>query len=188
MATERQIEANRLNAVSSTGPRTCKGKAASSMNALKSGLDAFSQFVYGEERDDFISLQQEYTARFQPATPEERFRLDTMLRSEWVLRRLHRAEAHLWEYYTLQASRSDGVPLGEALAKNSTVFMRLQRRVTLNERAYKEAKAELERLQSARQPQQNRSETPKLASLSAGINRHGVENERVLQERSSDPS
>jgi hypothetical protein len=28
----------------------------------------------------------------------------------------------------------------------------------------------------------------KLGSLSAGINRHDVENERVLQERSSDPS
>jgi len=87
---------------------------------------------------------------------EERFQLDNMLRSEWVLRRLHRAEAHLWEYYTLQANRTDGVPLGEALAKNSTVF---------NERAYKEAKAELQRLQTARQPQQNRSETPKLASF-----------------------
>lgn len=29
---------------------------------------------------------------------------------------------------------------------------------------------------------------PELGSLCAGINRHDVENERVLQERSSDPS
>jgi len=172
MATERQIEANRLNAESSTGPRTPEGKAASSMNALKSGLDAFSQFVYGEEQDDFIILQQEYTARFQPVTPEERFQLDTMLRSEWVLRRLHRVEAHLWEYHTLKASRSDGVPLGDAFANHSTVFMRLQRRVTLNERAYKDAKAELQSLQAARQAadarpeaQQNTTQTPKLGSF-----------------------
>jgi len=172
MATERQIEANRLNASSSTGPRTPEGKAASSMNALKSGLDAESQFVNGEDPVDFMDLQEEYTARFQPVTPEERFHLDTMLRSEWVLRRLHRPEAHLWEYYTVQASRTDGVPLGEALANNSTVFMRLQRRVTLNERIYKEAKAELQRLQAVRQAadtrpqlQQNTTQSPKLGSF-----------------------
>jgi len=37
-------------------------------------------------------------------------------------------------------------------------------------------------------PIANKRLAPKLASLSAGINRHDVENERVLQERSSDPS
>jgi len=163
MATERQTEANRLNAESSTGPCTPEGKAASSMNALKSGLDADSQFVHGEDSVDFMDLQEEYTARFQPAT---------LLRSEWVLRRLHRAEAHLWDYHTTPASRTDGVPLGDAFANHSIMFMRLQRRVTLNERAYKEAKAELQRLQTARQaaqarpePQQNTTQTPKLASF-----------------------
>ena len=38
------------------------------------------------------------------------------------------------------------------------------------------------------QKQKTRSQPGKLASLCAGINRHDVENERVLQERSSDPS
>jgi hypothetical protein len=36
MATIRQIEANRRNAKKSTGPTSVAGKAASSMNALKS--------------------------------------------------------------------------------------------------------------------------------------------------------
>jgi hypothetical protein len=39
MSTEAQINANRLNAQKSTGPRTPEGKAASSLNALKSGPD-----------------------------------------------------------------------------------------------------------------------------------------------------
>ena len=39
MATLPQIEANRLNAQHSTGPRTPQGKAVSSQNAFKSGLD-----------------------------------------------------------------------------------------------------------------------------------------------------
>ena len=48
MTTQKQIEANRMNSQRSTGPRTEERKRASSMNALKSGLDAESQFVLGE--------------------------------------------------------------------------------------------------------------------------------------------
>ena len=150
MATLRQIEANRLNAQKSTGPRTPQGKAVSSQNALKSGLDAESQFVTGEDRSEFAALQGEYIARFQPLAPEERFQVDTLLRSEWILRRLFRAEAQLWEYHALRADRSEGVPLGEALVAGNEVFRRLQRRITLAERSYKDAFAELERLQRAR--------------------------------------
>jgi capsule polysaccharide export protein KpsE/RkpR len=150
MPTLRQIEANRLNAQKSTGPRTPQGKAVSSQNALKSGLDAESQFVTGEDRADFAQLQDEYIARFQPLTPEERFQVDTLLRNEWILRRLFRAEAQLWEYHAIRADRSEGVPLGEALVAGNEVFRRLQRRITLAERSYKEAFTELERLQRAR--------------------------------------
>ena len=150
MATLPQIEANRLNAQKSTGPRTPQGKAVSSQNALKSGLDAESQFVVGEDRAAFAALQDEYRARFQPLAPEERFQIDTLLRSEWILRRLFRAEAQLWEYHAMRADRSEGVPLGEALVAGNEVFRRLQRRITLAERSYKEAFAELDRLQRAR--------------------------------------
>ena len=45
MASQKQTEANRLNAQKSTGPRSPEGKAASSMNALKSGIDAKSQII-----------------------------------------------------------------------------------------------------------------------------------------------
>jgi hypothetical protein len=101
MSTQRQIDANRLNALQSTGPRTAQGKAVSSQNALKSGLDADSQFVIGQSRQEFAELQDEYTARFLPRTPDERFLVDT-----------------------LRASRSEGVPLGEAFGTASDVFMR----------------------------------------------------------------
>jgi hypothetical protein len=152
MPTQRQIEANRLNAQKSTGPRTPEGKAVSSQNALKSGLDADSQFVIGESGDEFAAFQHEYTTRFQPMTPEERFQVDTLIRNEWILRRLFRAEAHLWEYHVIRADRSEGVSLGAALMAADQVFRRLQRRITLAERSYKEAFAELERLQRARTP------------------------------------
>ncbi|MGA2193759.1 MAG: hypothetical protein ABSH40_00700 [Bryobacteraceae bacterium] len=150
MATLAQIEANRLNAQQSTGPRTPQGKAVSSQNAFKSGLDADSQFCYGEKRTDFYRLQVEYFARFQPRSPEERFQVDSLIRNEWMLRRVFRAEAHLWEFHTTRASRFDGVPLGEAFHNAHPEFMRLHRRITLFEKSYKDSFAQLQALQQDR--------------------------------------
>ena len=165
MSTQKQIDANRLNAQKSTGPRTEEGKRASSQNAMKSGLDAESQFVLGESRQEFAELQASYFDRFAPTTPEARFQVDNLVRNEWLLRRYHRVEAQLWEYQTSLCDRKTGVQLGEAFAKASTIFMRLQRRVNAAEKAYKEAMAELTRLQEASQPQQTKDETPQLASF-----------------------
>ena len=56
MSTLSQIEANRRNAQHSTGPRTAEGKAASSMNALKSGIDAESSVIPGEDPADLAAI------------------------------------------------------------------------------------------------------------------------------------
>ena len=72
MATDKQIEANRLNAKKSTGPRSVAGKAVSSMNALKSGVDAKSDVIRGEDPADLQALTDAYMERYQPATIEER--------------------------------------------------------------------------------------------------------------------
>jgi hypothetical protein len=168
MPTQKQIEANRLNALHSTGPRTPEGKRASSQNALKSGLDADSQFVLGESREDFALLQAEHYSHFAPRTPEARFQVDKLIRSEWFLRRFFRVEAHLWEYHTMQAERGTGVELGEAFSNASPIFMRLQRRITAAEKAHQEAVAELQRLRRLSQPQETKAETPELASFLPG--------------------
>jgi hypothetical protein len=49
MPTILQIEANRRNAQNSTGPRTDQGKAVSRFNALKTGIDARSHVIPGED-------------------------------------------------------------------------------------------------------------------------------------------
>jgi len=149
MATQRQIEANRLNALKSTGPRTTEGKAASCLNALKSGLDSESKFVTGEERADFQKLQTEYFEMLRPRTPFERFQVDRLIRSEWLLRRMMRVESHLWEYYCQRVCHSEGVPLGESFAKDSPTFMRLHRRNAALEKSYADAWSELERTRQA---------------------------------------
>ena len=165
MSTRKQIRANRLNAQKSTGPTSEEGKHVSSQNALKSGLDAESQFVLGESREEFAQLQSEYFERFQPDTPELRCQVDNLIRNEWLLRRYFRVEAHLWEYHTMLADRSSGVQLGEAFSKANPIFMRLWRRVSAAEKAQKEAMAELKRLQQLPQPEETATETEEMGSF-----------------------
>jgi len=171
MATQKQIEANRRNAQASTGPVTPEGKAASSRNALKSGLDAESQFVLGETREEFAEFQEEWYNYIAPRNPEERYQLDNLIRNEWFLRRYFRIESQLWEYHSMLAQRATGVELGEGFSKASPVFMRLQRRIAAAEKARSEARQALDRLRAhpdpdpAPQPRETTAETPKLASF-----------------------
>ena len=153
MATIKQIEANRLNAQRSTGPCSAEGKAVSSMNALKSGIDAESQIIRGEDPAALATLTSEYYDRFQPTTPEQRHYLDTLIRDDWQLRRFAKVDAQIWEYERETAFRPDeNSPLGQAFAEASSTFVRLQRRMDAAQRSYKNALHELERLQSAPEP------------------------------------
>ena len=134
MSTQKQIDANRRNAQSSTGPVTPEGKAASSRNALKSGLDAESQFVPGESREDFAELQAQYEQDYAPATTQERRLVDTLLRNEWLLRRYHRIEAHLrraynrtWDRLERMQRERHKMPLDEAL-KRTQIWLNAEAR------------------------------------------------------------
>src|SRR5260370_8178190 len=69
MSTERQIEANRLNAQHSTGPTTPEGRAAVRLNGLKYGLYAETLILPGEDPADFDALLHRLHAQHQPAPP-----------------------------------------------------------------------------------------------------------------------
>ena len=171
MSTAHQIQANRLNSQHSTGPRSDEGKRASSQNALKSGLDAASQFLPGESPEEFAQLKTELYDHHAPANPDERFHVDQLVRNEWFLKRYARVEDQLWLYNARLAERGTGVELAEAFSKANSIFMRLQRRITAAEKSHKDALAELKRLRAAApppQPQETKAETPDLASFLIG--------------------
>jgi len=153
MATIKQINANRLNAQKSTGPRSVEGKARSSQNALKSGIDAESLIIRGEDRAALEALTQEYVERFRPVTPEQRHYVDILIRDDWQLRRLAKVDTQIWEHeLALPLKYNENAPEGRAYASGSTTFFRLQRRMDATERSYQRPLHELHRLEVAQVP------------------------------------
>jgi hypothetical protein len=149
MASQKQLEANRLNASKSTGPRSLQGKARSSMNALKTGIDAESQIIRGEKVANLEALSTDYHQRFHPTTPEQRMLVDTLVDAEWLLRRFRKVEAQLWEKEALSAYKpNEDVILAQAYWSGVDRFARLQRRIDTAHKNYRTALQELERLQT----------------------------------------
>jgi len=87
MATQSQIDANRLNAQKSTGLVTETGRAVSRFNALKRGIHAKSQVIPGDDPAELEQLAADYHRQCRPTTPEQCFLVDTLINADWLLRR-----------------------------------------------------------------------------------------------------
>ena len=91
-----QIEANRANARRSTGPRTEDGKARSSQNARLHGLCSRQLYLADEEEAAiFASLRSALFAQLAPAGELELIHFETIIHSQWNLRRCRMNEASL---------------------------------------------------------------------------------------------
>ena len=92
MATIKQIEANRRNALKSTGPATPEGKAAVRLNALSHGLRARTVVLPGERPEEFQQLCDDLEAEWRPKSRTEQFYVEQMAVSQWKLNRMEMAE------------------------------------------------------------------------------------------------
>ena len=169
MSSLRQIAANRINSEKSTGPRSAEGKAASSMNALKSGIDAQSNIIRGENAADLEALAAVYYRECQPVTALEQFYVDILIRNDWQLRRLERADTEVWEYQLQGYSRSlPDCEFGRAYCGASSVFARFQRRKNDILRSNILARQELQKLKAERptdpppQPAESKPTNPEI--------------------------
>ena len=88
MATDKQIEANRINALLSTGPRTPEGKAIASRNAVRHDLLSRAFVLESECTQRFETLVDAFYAEYQPTTPTEAALVEDMATSRWRLLRL----------------------------------------------------------------------------------------------------
>src|SRR5436305_7734194 len=112
MATTKQIEANRRNALQSTGPKTPEGKAAVRLKALRHGLRARTVVLPGENSEEFQQLCDDLEAEWKPKSRSEQFYVEQMAISQWKLTRMEMAELSTFDQVTTPAIQ---VPLLDRL-------------------------------------------------------------------------
>ncbi len=91
MATEKQIQANRLNALKG-GVKTEKGKAAVRLNAVSHGLLSKEVLLPGEDGCRLAALRNQYLVELQPEGELENLLVERIVSSSWRLRRALRIE------------------------------------------------------------------------------------------------
>ena len=97
MSSLKQIEANRRNALKSTGPTTPEGKERSRGNALRHGLTSETVIAALEDAEDYQAFEAAVIADYDAETAVERelvLRLASVL---WRLRRATGTETALFE-------------------------------------------------------------------------------------------
>jgi hypothetical protein len=100
MTSFRQIEANRRDAIRSTGPNTAEGKHRSRANALRHGLCAEIVIEIVEDVEDYRALEAAVIADYDAQTAVER---ELVLRLASLLWRLRRATAIETDLLRIQA-------------------------------------------------------------------------------------
>ena len=105
MSSLKQIEANRRNALKSTGPTTPEGKERSRCNAVRHGLTAETVIAALEDAEDYQAFEAAVIADYDAESAVERelvLRLASVL---WRLRRATGIETALFESATTEASK-----------------------------------------------------------------------------------
>ena len=169
---QRKIDANRRNAGKSTGPKTVRGKATVSRNAVNFAF--YSKFVVldgAEDRIEYDELHANLRNYYKPADYLEELWVEKIAVWSWRLRRLMRAESGqiarslAGHRFGLQQSRTAGLENPELAQPSSSeldnmvdhLFLpaiddidKLLRYEAMISRQLNHAMAEVERLQSQR--------------------------------------
>ena len=109
MTSFRQIEANRRNALRSTGPITADGKRRSRRNAVRHGLTAETVVETVEDIEDYRGFEAAVIASYDARDAVER---ELVLRLASLLWRLRRATAIETELLRIQAEISRDLKVG----------------------------------------------------------------------------
>jgi hypothetical protein len=94
--TDHRTTANRLNALKSTGPITPEGKAASALNALKTGLTGNTVLLDFDDAEAYQQRLNDHVAQWKPVTFEERRLVQSIHDAAWRLDRILNLESTIY--------------------------------------------------------------------------------------------
>ena len=157
MTSDKKAEANRRNALKSTGPKTPEGKTAVHLNALKHGLLSQAVLLPGEDEEALKELGEGLRKELQPAGVVENLLVEQIIASYWRLRRLGRVEAGIfaWERSEELAERAEREAHGYESEDNERLLKDLGTTIT-DEKKHEEA---LERVRRMKGDQEDETAT-----------------------------
>lgn len=101
MTSDKQLTANRLNAMLSTGPKSINGKTRSSQNSITHGLTASKVVIEGEDQEDYALLLTRLIDEFEAERPRGALELELihqLAANLWRIRRVPQIEAALFGF------------------------------------------------------------------------------------------
>jgi hypothetical protein len=157
---QKQLEANRANALKSTGPRTPEGKAIVALNPIRHGLLSKEVLLATEDESALVDMGKRMRHDLAPAGELEMILVDRIISAAWRLRRVLKIENDLIDTkisselanYRRKKGGEIQVNLWEAMNGYKTLdnVAMLNRYEAHIERGMYKAIAELHRLQAAR--------------------------------------
>jgi len=158
-ASPKQLEANRRNALKSTGP---KNTSLTRLNALKHGILSGEVLVRGEERRALAELRERLNSDLSPVGALEEILVDRIVCAVWRLKRCLRMERGIVEYKTADDDipaipnspawdlrKKEGFKAIKLTSEDERLCLLLRYETTIERQMYK-ALHELIRLQGAR--------------------------------------
>lgn len=147
MASERQLKANRKNAMAG-GVKTAEGKAVVSQNAIKHGLTSGMVVLPSENREEFIGLCNRLNAELNPVGELERFWVDRIAKLMWRLRRCDQAEMGLMFRRLLNQKRNDADHISnQCVAGNLTLGFRKRESEIIDQERYSAALRQIDQIE-----------------------------------------
>lgn len=125
MATVRQLQANRRNALLSTGPRTARGKSRSRRNALKHGLTAETLIAPLEDLREYAHFEIGLRREIKPKSVLERGLTERLASLLWRLRRATIIEAGLLRIHARMAEEAKLIQEHGGISESRNSFQQI---------------------------------------------------------------